>query len=523
MTSKRSSSQNFKLLRNFALLSAIIVAILIGVLVRFNGELARDNLIALGEANNIALTQAFANSVWRDYASYIASASSHSIAELGDNPQQANLRRSILKLMRDVNVLKVKIYDLEGLTVFSTQASQIGENKSNNPGFVAARSGDVASELTHRDSFSAFEQTIEDRDVLASYVPLRTASDAPIEGVFEIYTDVTPLLATIAATQRRITWGVILLLAALYVLLFVFIRRADRIIHTQHADLAERNVALEREVSAREHAEAMLRQHAHDLERAVELRTAELRQAKELAEAANEAKSEFLANMSHELRTPLHGVLSFAELGLEQVDADTAPDLASFLQHIQSSGEVLLNLLNDVLDLAKLDAGKMEYYYSEQDIGALISHTLDEFRLPSEQRGIVLATDGNEAGVCAEVDPDRMVQVLRNLVANAIKFSPEGGAVSIATRPTQNAVEICVQDQGPGIPTGEQESIFDKFAQSTATKTGAGGTGLGLPISREIIAAHDGEITARNTSPRGAVFTISFPMHRRSLQDRDVA
>jgi len=359
--------------------------------------------------------------------------------------------------------------------------------------------------------------------VLASYVPLRTAADAPIEGVFEIYTDVTPLLATIATTQRRITWGVILLLTALYVLLFVFIRRADRIIHTQHADLAERNVALEREVSAREHAEAMLRQHAHDLERAVELRTAELRQAKELAEAANEAKSEFLANMSHELRTPLHGVLSFAELGLEQVDADTAPDLASFLQHIQSSGEVLLNLLNNVLDLAKLDAGKMEYHYSEQDIGALISHTLEEFRMPNEQRGIVLTTDGNEAGVCAEVDSDRMAQVLRNLVANAIKFSPDGGAVSIATHPTQNTVEICVQDQGPGIPAGEQESIFDKFVQSTSTKTGAGGTGLGLPISREIIAAHGGEITARNTSPRGAVFTISFPTHRRSLQDREVA
>ena len=148
----------------------------------------------MGERNNVALTQAFANSVWPQISAFVGSVSTLTADELRARPETAQIRASVIALMQGLDVVKVKIYDQQGLTVFSTEASQIGDDKSANAGYRQARAGTASSELTHRDTFSAFENMIEDRDVLSSYLPIRVGSNASVQGVFEIYADVTALL-----------------------------------------------------------------------------------------------------------------------------------------------------------------------------------------------------------------------------------------------------------------------------------------------------------------------------------------
>ena len=229
----------FKLVRYFSITSFVAIGIVATLLGMFYRRVATGNLIELGENNNVALTQSLANSLWPEFAPFVASISAESALNadrLRARPEIASLRKAVLAQTRGLLAVKIKIYNLAGLTVFSTEESQIGEDKSNNAGFLSARSGKVASELTHRNTFSAFEQTIENRDLISSYIPIRPSDGAPIEGVFELYYDVTPFLQAIRHTQRIVVVGVIVALGLLYGVLFLIVRRADRIIKRQDSE-----------------------------------------------------------------------------------------------------------------------------------------------------------------------------------------------------------------------------------------------------------------------------------------------
>lgn len=244
-----------------------------------------------------------------------------------------------------------------------------------------------------------------------------------------------------------------------------------------------------------------------------------LRHAKELAEETSRAKTEFLANMSHELRTPLHAVLGFAEMGIHRQHQSGDAKSTQYFERIHASGSRLLQLLNDLLDLAKMEVGRMEYQFTRHDLLPGIHDTMEEMRAMARLRAVELELFAPAGPLEADVDDFRMGQLLRNLLSNAIKFSPGGGLVAIRLTVLpghSERVELCVDDAGPGIPPDELEHIFDKFIQSSATKTGAGGTGLGLPICREIIHAHNGEIHASNLEHGGARFRAVFPRWRRT-------
>ena len=245
--------------------------------------------------------------------------------------------------------------------------------------------------------------------------------------------------------------------------------------------------------------------------------------AKEAAEAANRAKSEFLANMSHELRTPLHGILSFAGFGMKKAETVTPAKLRTYFEQIDQSGRSLLALLNDLLDLAKLEAGKMSFTFQDVDMNALLGRVQDECHAWAVERHLTIMAIVPDSPIMISLDAEKITQVLRNLVSNAIKFSPAGGTVTLHLQEGEEAVEIAVCDEGPGIPEGELDTIFDKFVQSSLTKTGAGGTGLGLAICHEIVTAHAGRIWAENRPEGGARMTFTVPQTQPATVEGDLA
>ena len=245
-----------------------------------------------------------------------------------------------------------------------------------------------------------------------------------------------------------------------------------------------------------------------------------LRRAKEDAERANRAKSEFLANMSHELRTPMHAILSFADLGVERVEQANPVKLKHYFDNIRLAGRRLLALLNDLLDLSKLEAGKMQYQLTVQPLLPVMRDALNELRplAQTRQQQIILEAEVPER---LSLDALRIGQVVRNLIGNALKFSPVGGVVRVGfergTVPGtgEPALIVRIADEGIGIPAEELETVFEKFIQSSTTKSSAGGTGLGLAICREIVRAHHGAIwAANNPNGSGSVFRFALPMPR---------
>ena len=233
----RKPQPPFRLTRYFSIASLLGILVVLAVLLLFYRHFALSALTDHQTRGNIALARVFANTIWPNHAAYVQSASAIPKAELAQRPEAVRLRQDVLQQMAGLSVVKVKIYNLAGLTVFSTDPKQIGEDKSTNGGFVSAKAGSTASEITFRNKFDAFEQVINDRNLVASYIPISKSQDAPVEGVMEVYSDVTDFVATIVKTQWQIVGGVLGSLSLLYLFLFTIVRRADKVIRAQSEEV----------------------------------------------------------------------------------------------------------------------------------------------------------------------------------------------------------------------------------------------------------------------------------------------
>ena len=241
-----------KLLRYFSITSFFAVVIVTGFLGIFYHQISLNKLKDLAEAKNVELTHVFSDSLWSEFAPFLTSASGLGADELRVHPDMARLQEAVLEQMRGLPVVKINVYNLAGLMVFSTETSQIGIDKSTNAGFLSARSGKVVSELTYLNTFRAWDSTLEDRDIISSFVPIHRGDSAgSIEGVFELDYDVTRLLQRAKDTQRNALTGVNLILALLYLVLYFIVRKTEVRLKESQDKVKQFNEHLEETVEAR--------------------------------------------------------------------------------------------------------------------------------------------------------------------------------------------------------------------------------------------------------------------------------
>lgn len=269
---------------------------------------------------------------------------------------------------------------------------------------------------------------------------------------------------------------------------------------------------------------SQLKQSYAELERKVEERTLELSASLEQQtaimvqlEVANQHKSEFLANMSHELRTPLNAIIGFSEVLGEEMFGAVNPKQAEYLEDINSSGKHLLALINDILDLSKIEAGKIELELSPIDLEATLADAMTLLRDRATKSSVVLALQCPEPIGTWIADVRKFKQIMVNLLSNAVKFTPSGGQVTVRAERIAGEVRIAVSDTGIGIRPQDQELVFEAFRQATGDYLQKSeGTGLGLALTRRFVELHGGRLSLQSEPGHGSTFTFNLP--RRELE-----
>jgi signal transduction histidine kinase/ActR/RegA family two-component response regulator len=495
-----NDARPFQLRRYFSLTSGLIILALV-LLLAFSYRYSEvlEHTGQAGQRNEI-LARTYANFLWPEFGGYLLR-NDLSPELRRDAPETHQLHERIAQMSRGVPVIKVKVYNRDGVAVYSSVLGEIGENKHDNPAFRRAlEDGELVNELTHRGRMSVSEGEIEDVDVVSTYIPIRGQSaDDPI-AVFELYSNVTDTVSRIEGVTLRLflaLWAVFLLL---YLALLAIVGHADRILQRQYSSLKDNETRL-RSKATELQREILERQ---EIERA-------LRRSEKLADTANRAKSEFLSAMSHELRTPMNAILGFAQLLDTEPGAPLSPNQQKFVGQITKAGEHLLGLINQVLDLARIESGKLSLSIEPVTLSTLVEECLPLVQKLGAEQGIQpILVDLNDIRV--EADYFRLKQVILNLLTNALKYNRPGGAVAIDARLLPNGqVRIEVTDTGTGIPEDRLAELFQPFNRLDRETSEVEGTGIGLALSKRLVESMKGTIGVRSSVGMGSTFWVELP------------
>jgi len=273
-----------------------------------------------------------------------------------------------------------------------------------------------------------------------------------------------------------------------------------------------RVIAVVRDITARKNIENKLRAVQDSYNAELTAKNEQLEARNRDIERANRLKTEFLASMSHELRTPLHTIIGFAELLTEGIEGPLGPKQQRFLGHILQDSRHLLELINEILDISKIESGKLQLQISAIEFSACLEEVVQGIAQQAIQKHIRLDIN-NQFQDIIFADRLRLKEVLYNLLTNAVKFTPDGGRVWVDASRQDGWLQVTVGDTGIGIAPEEQENIFEKFYQVGATTKGTReGTGLGLPISRELVHLHGGKLWLESKLGEGSRFQFTLPL-----------
>ncbi len=319
--------------------------------------------------------------------------------------------------------------------------------------------------------------------------------------MFALYSDITAGVVGIEQANLRLLAGLIMLFACLYGVLLIIVGRADRILHGQYRELkrkemqiSNKNRELQVEIAARQEAEMALRE------------------SEKAAAKANQAKSQFLSSASHELRTPLNAILGFAQLLESEPTAPLVEVQRRFVDQILKAGRHLLALINEILDLASIEAGKLRLSVEPVDVATVVAECLPLIQAMALKNGIVITTPSAIAGLRVLADPMRLKQSLLNLLANAVKYNRPGGRVSVDVRiVADERIRISVEDTGVGIPESMHGDLFRPFHRLESSAQDVEGTGIGLALTQTFVTAMGGEIGVSSVLQQGSTFWIELP------------
>lgn len=521
----------FSVQRYFSVTSLIAIIVTAIIFVYFFRYASTQYLVEVGERENLALSRVLVERIWPKFEPYMDSVSEMLSRDIEQHQTYKETYNKTLEAIEGLDVLKVKIFNLSGRTVFSTDPSQLGQQKSGDySGYKVANTGEVITEISFRDKFEGVHGMQENVWAISTYLPIYDKDNREIKAVFEFYYDATDSYNILKKNQILAFSGVAVTFALLYMILFFVSRKADQLIIKQSDDLnvylkqiENQNHELEEHVEERtkelNKSVQELEKHKTHLEDIVTERTAEVTRAKDEAVNANQAKSIFLANMSHELRTPLNAILGYAEIMREDY-AEQGDDINEDLNKIYLAGNHLLSIIDDILDISKIESGKMELYFEKVQVPELINEVINSTSSLADKNNNEIVVDYEGEIDEYVTDATKFRQILYNLINNANKFTKDGKVmVSVAQSKNdgESWLKILVSDTGIGMDQPQMDKIFQTFSQADSSTTRKfGGSGLGLAISKGLCELLNGVISVESTPDKGSTFIVRLPTH--SLQ-----
>jgi signal transduction histidine kinase len=468
--------------RRFALIStAVTLAVAAGVAVLITSTYW-NLLMSIGEHRHGEMAAEFYGAATKQSGSFLDQARALGPEAARRHPEASRLTELAKTFGRATPLARLSIHDTDGFTLFSTDPQQVGAGPANWGSFTAARAGKVVAVRREMAAFRALDGTVETRMVMETFVPVRTPDGRT--AIISVYTDTSGYQGIV---WRYLSTLIAVVVGALFAVLgmLIFYVGRDRMLAEQQA------------------------------------KNAALAEAARLAEEASRLKSRFVASMGHELRTPLNAIIGFSEAMKGKIFGPLGPKYEEYAATIHASGRHLLAVVNDILDMARIDAGKVELNETVFPLHDALTHCARLIGGEAARHGLTLSVKLPESLPAFRGDEAKINQIVLNLLSNAVRYTPRGGALMLtAERSTGGSVAISVCDTGIGIPANELERVFEPFRQVENAKVKkSGGLGLGLNIAKAFADLHGAELMLESEVGRGTTARLVLPATRCAVMD----